>query len=464
MLAFALISLVGIGLAALFIRQFVVTEFDAYVLTQRRDALVTQLQNYYTAHGSWDGVGASVSLTEQQSTSDQPPASDGAHPPKMGFFLADSGGTIVLAPVAEMLGKTAHAEDLAAGTPVTVSGATVGTLVTLGPPDGRNAAEARYLARTDLALGVAGVLAVATSLALGFVLAQLITRPVRDLTQAARAIAAGDLSQQVPVRSRDELGLLARQFNQMSADLHHANELRRRMTADIAHDLRTPLTVISGYLEALRDESLRPTPARFAAMHDETQVLMHLVTDLHTLALTDAGELPLRLEPVAPQTLLERAAATFAHAAAQSGVTVTVVAPPDLPELVGDPEQLLRVLRNLIGNALHYTPSGGQVTLEAHEGVGAVVLTVADTGRGIAAEHLSNIFERFYRADESRHQATGGSGLGLAIVRSIVEAHGGKVSAQSVIGHGTTFTISLPLAETRPGTAAVAGTLLLASR
>jgi signal transduction histidine kinase len=464
MLAFALISLVGIGLAALFIRQFVVTEFDAYVLTQRRDALVTQLQNYYTAHGSWDGVGASVSLTEQQSTSDQPPASDGAHPPKMGFFLADSGGTIVLAPVAEMLGKTAHAEDLAAGTPVTVSGATVGTLVTLGPPDGRNAAEARYLARTDLALGVAGVLAVATSLALGFVLAQLITRPVRDLTQAARAIAAGDLSQQVPVRSRDELGLLARQFNQMSADLHHANELRRRMTADIAHDLRTPLTVISGYLEALRDESLRPTPARFAAMHDETQVLLHLVTDLHTLALSDAGELPLRLEPVAPQTLLERAAATFAHAAAQSGVTVAVVAPPDLPELVGDPEQLLRVLRNLIGNALRYTPPGGQVTLEAHEGVGAVVVTVADTGRGIAAEHLSNIFERFYRADESRHQATGGSGLGLAIVRSIVEAHGGKVSAQSVVGHGTTFTISLPRAETRPGTAAVAGTLLLAGR
>jgi signal transduction histidine kinase len=422
----------------------VATEFDAYVLTQRRETLVAQLGAYYAAHASWDGVTNAVSLEEPHPEDVAHQSADEDHPPKVGFLLADPSGTIVLAPANFMIGKAARADELAAGTVVTVAGTTVGTLVTLGPPNGRDQAEAQYLARTDLALGVAAVVAVVVAVSLGALLARLITQPVRDLTQAARAIAGGSLQQEVPVRSRDELGLLARQFNQMSADLHHATELRRRMTADIAHDLRTPLTVIAGYLEALLDESLRPTPARFTAMHDETQVLLHLVTDLHTLSLADAGELSLRLEPLAPHQLLERAAATFQHAADQGEVTLFVTAVPDLPAILGDKEQLMRVLRNLVGNALRYTPAGGRVTLGAHHAANGLTLTVADTGEGIAAEHLPNIFERFYRADESRYQATGGSGLGLAIVRSIVEAHGGTVSAQSVIGQGTTFTINLP--------------------
>jgi signal transduction histidine kinase len=326
---------------------------------------------------------------------------------------------------------------------ITVNNEEVGRLYIVGPAVDRNPAEERYLNRTDQALAVAAVGAVVVALALGLLLARLITRPVRDLTSATKALASGELGQQVPVRSQDELGVLARQFNQMSSDLARSNELRRRMTADIAHDLRTPITVISGYLEALRDESLRPTPARFGAMYDETQVLLRLVNDLHTLSLADAGELTLKQQLIAPRQLLERVESSYQHTAQQNGITLQVVAAHNLPQLHIDVEQMVRALANLVSNALHHTPAGGSIVLAARQEGAKLVLSVSDTGNGIAPEHLPNIFERFYRADASRQQATGGSGLGLAIVRSITEAHGGKVAVQSQVGQGTTFTITL---------------------
>jgi signal transduction histidine kinase len=488
-LAFALTSLAGIALAALLVRQFVVQEFDAYVLEQRRSAFVEQASAYYAEHGSWTGVAAALRAERQVGGpgGGGPPgrysggyggyggggygggSPDGLAGSHFEFALADASGVVLMAANPQQRGQPARAADLASGAPVTVDGQVVGTVYALGPPVGRDPAEARYLARTDLALGAAALGAVAVALALGLLLARVITRPLRDLTSAARAIAGGDLRQQVPVRSRDEIGLLTVQFNAMSSGLARANELRRRMTADIAHDLRTPLTVIAGYLEALRDESLRPTPARFATMHDETQVLLRLVEDLHTLSLADAGELPLRRQPAAPERLIDRVATSYQHAAHQAGVALSVQAEPGLPDLQVDVEQVVRALGNLVSNALRHTPAGGSVALramlqeaggrrpetggrrpEAESGhlspapAACLLFEVRDSGEGIPAEHLPNIFERFYRADSSRQQASGGSGLGLAIVRSIVEAHGGQVAVASSPGQGTTFTLTLP--------------------
>ncbi|NTW03330.1 MAG: HAMP domain-containing protein, partial [Oscillochloris sp.] len=265
---------------------------------------------------------------------------------------------------------------------------------------------------------------------------------------AAAAIesAAGDLGHQVTVHSRDELGELAIQFNHMSADLAKAIQLRRQMTADIAHDLRTPLTVISGYLESLRDQVLKPTPERFATLYDETQILQRLVDDLHTLSLADAGELPLQRRPTEPGQILAHVTETYGHTAEQAGVSLVTRTSGMLPEVNIDYERMSRALGNLVSNALRYTPAGGSICLGAIINNGSLLLSVADTGSGISAEHLPNIFERFYRADVARQQYTGESGLGLAIVRSIIEAHGGKVSVESTIGKGTTFTVSLPLA------------------
>ena len=258
-------------------------------------------------------------------------------------------------------------------------------------------------------------------------------------------MAGGELEQQVTVRSQDELGELAAAFNQMSVDLARANELRRQMTADIAHDLRTPLTVITGYLESLRDGVLKPSPARFDAMYAEAQHLQRLVEDLRTLSLADAGELPMNRQPVAPEALLERVAVAYRHQAEGQKAALHVRVEPGLPQIHADPERMMQVLGNLVSNALRYTADGGQISLTAAQHGGGLRLAVQDDGAGIAPEALPHIFERFYRGDSSRGQLEGESGLGLAIAKSIVEAHGGTISAQSTLGEGTTFAVFLPL-------------------
>jgi signal transduction histidine kinase len=268
---------------------------------------------------------------------------------------------------------------------------------------------------------------------------------MRELTAAIRNMGRGELRQQVPVRTNDELGELAQTFNQMSADLARAHDLRRQMTADIAHDLRTPLTVISGYLESLRDGVLEPTPERIETIHAEAQHLSRLVHDLRTLSLADAGELPLQIQSVPPSDLVRRAAAAHGHRAEKRGIKLGLKIAPDLPEIELDQERMLQVLGNLVSNALRYTPEGGSITLTSLHDGDALLLQVQDTGEGIPRKILPKVFERFYRGEPSRtHQETE-TGLGLAIAKSIVEMHGGSIRVDSEIGEGTTFTIRLPL-------------------
>ena len=279
---------------------------------------------------------------------------------------------------------------------------------------------------------------------LGFLLARRLTQPIRELTSATQAVAQGALGNQVTVRSRDELGNLAASFNRMSSDLARSSSLRRQMTADIAHDLRTPLSVLLGYTEALRDGKLPADQEIFDTMHVEAQHLQRLIDDLRTLSLADAGELPLARQPASPAALLERSAAAYRTLADEHGVRIDVRAEPKLPSVDVDSERIAQVLGNLISNAVRYTPAGGSIRLRAAAGDGQAVLEVADTGSGIDAQDLPHVFDRFYRADLSR-QHDGSSGLGLAIAKGIVEAHGGTIEAQSVLRQGTTFTIRLPV-------------------
>jgi signal transduction histidine kinase len=444
-LAFLATSVVGMALASLFIRASVAREFDDYVIEQRRNAFAAEVGAYYAANGGWQGIDRWLRRQESHRRGGPPPAAGppmNIAPPR--FPVADAAGVVVVPFEHYRLGEQVDPAELARGRSVVVDGQVVGTVITPERPPSYNPAEERYLTRTDTALAIAGAVTVGIALVLGVVLARLITHPVRELTAAAERIAAGDLEQRVPVRSRDELGLLADQFNQMSKDLARATALRRQMTADIAHDLRTPLTVIIGYLEALRDQVLPPTPERFATLYAETQLLLRLVEDLHTLSLADAGELPLQRQLIAPSRLLERVAATYRHTAEQQGVELVVEAEATVPEASVDPERMARALGNLVSNALRHTPAGGRVTLAARAAPSGVELIVADSGAGIPPEHLPNIFERFYRADAARSAETGGSGLGLAIVKSLVEAHGGQIDVESVPGRGATFTITLP--------------------
>jgi two-component system sensor histidine kinase BaeS len=284
--------------------------------------------------------------------------------------------------------------------------------------------------------------AVLLALVLGGLLAFTMTRSLRELTEATVEIAKGRFGKQVKVRSKDEIGKLASSFNQMSFDLERATKARQQMTADVAHDLRSPLSVITGYAEALSDNKLPGTPEVYNILLQETRHLDRLVDDLRLLSLADTGELPLSLQPSRPRALLERVAMRHAVTSNQQQVDLQIEAAEDLPLVNVDVERMSQVLDNLILNAFRYTPGGGRVMLGAIIHGGYVEMSVQDYGTGISEEDLPHIFDRFYRGDKSRQQS-GESGLGLAIAKSIVEAHGGQIRAESVPGEGARFTITL---------------------
>ncbi len=298
-----------------------------------------------------------------------------------------------------------------------------------------------------LAILVAGLL----TLLLTVAISQSILRPISALTSAAREMERGDLSQRVTVQAKDELGELARAFNAMADGLERLEQLRRNMVTDVAHELRTPLSNIRGYLEALQDDMVEPTPEMITSLHEEAMILNRLVDDLQELALVEAGQLRLVYQHVNMEEVVERAVNAISPQASAKGLSVEIAVPGDLPQVRADAERLVQVLRNLLTNAVAYTPHDGTIRIMAEQAGGELVIKVIDTGRGIAPEHLPYLFERFYRADRSRARATGGAGLGLAIVKQLVEAQGGQVDLESTPGQGTTVTFTVPVAT--PGDA-----------
>ena len=277
--------------------------------------------------------------------------------------------------------------------------------------------ENAFLARVNQAIVFGALGATVIALALGGLLARAISRPVKELTDATQRVAQGELGHQVPVRTRDELGDLAVSFNRMSADLATSNQLRRQMTADVAHELRTPLSIILGYSEALSDGKLQGKPAIYEAMYGEAQLLSHLVDDLRTLSLADAGELTLNRGLIPAGECMERTAASHAELAAQRGIRLEVQVAPDLPLVDVDRERIAQVLANLVSNALRYTPEGGVITLSAGADGDRVLLRVSDTGPGIAPQHLPSSSSAS-TAPTTARPANGESGLGLAIAKS----------------------------------------------
>ena len=268
--------------------------------------------------------------------------------------------------------------------------------------------------------------------------------PLASLVEAARRVERGAYDTRVPevVRGPRELRELTRAFNTMASRLEADQRQRRSLLADVSHELRTPLAVLRGNLEAIADGVHPADEAHLAGLIEETHVLERLVEDLRTVSLAEAGALPLHREPTDPDVLLGETVASFATAAADAGVALTVETPPDLPLLEVDPVRIREVLSNLLANALRHTPRGGTITAHgARSSDGrAVVFRVVDTGSGIDPELLPHVFERFARGRDSR-----GSGLGLAIARDLVVAHDGTITVRSEPGAGTTFEVTLPL-------------------
>jgi signal transduction histidine kinase len=292
---------------------------------------------------------------------------------------------------------------------------------------------------------LAGASAAIISLLIARFLARGLTQPLRDMAEAASRMARGDYRQRVEVNSRDEVGRLAEAFNRMAGEMEGLERLRRDLVANVSHELKTPLAALRARLENLLDGVEEPNSAVLATMLQQSERLSRLVDELLDLSRLESGDVPLHLEPVDIAPLVERVVSEVEVARPERLLRVRTELPADLPSVTADRERLHQVLFNLLDNAFRFTPSGGAVTIGAVRQNGSCEVFVEDTGPGIPPEHLGLVFERFYRVDPSRSRDDGGTGIGLAIARSVVDAHGGRIWAETKDGGGATFRFVLPL-------------------
>lgn len=295
------------------------------------------------------------------------------------------------------------------------------------------------------------------AIAISALISPRVIAPVRDMMHASRQIAQGNYGRRVvlpanrPITDLDEMGQLAHSFNQMAAQLEEADTLRRQLIGDVTHELTTPLTVIKGSMEGLIDGVLPPEPETFQQIYHEAARLQRLVADLQELSRIEADAYELHLKPVDLGALTNNTTSYLRRQFEDKGVQLHVHLPSGLLMAEADPDRISQVLVNLIGNALQYTPAGGQVDVTVRRKNNGALFTIVDTGIGIAAEHLPHLFTRFYREDKSRARVSGGSGIGLTIARHLVEAHGGQIWAESAgIGQGSQFIFLLPLTQGSP--------------
>ena len=315
------------------------------------------------------------------------------------------------------------------------------------PPDLQAELQLRIQETIGLFISRALLLVVTVAILAGVVLSRLLLAPLNDLATGAAAIARRELATRVPVRGSVETRAVAQSFNHMASELEQAEGLRQQLLADVAHELRNPLHVLRGNLQAIFDGVYPLNQAEVSRLLDQTDQLTRLVNDLHELALAEARQLPLDRQPLNLGLLVKDTAADFQALAAAEGVALRVELLGVPPTVEVDAARIRQMLQNLVVNALRHTPRGGNVLVSVGRAGDTAEVIVRDSGQGIAPEHLPQVFDRFFRTDGARDREHGGAGLGLAIVKAIVEAHGGNVAVASAgVGQGTTFTVTLPIA------------------
>ena len=450
LLAFMVVAIVAVGVIAVLVNRTTTRQFELYV-SQGKEIraawLAPEFAAYYARTGSWLGVDTWMASSQQ--------GQGVGHGQGLGrgqggvaterLLLADAGGRIVADSQGELVGQSLSETELSAGVPLEVGGEQVGILLIVAEGTPHASLEEEFLRQVNKWLMWAGLVAGAVALVLGSVLARQLTAPIRDLTDAAHLLAEGEAAQ-VQVHGQDEIGELGLAFNQMSRSLDRQEALRRNLMADIAHELRTPITVIRGDLEALLDGVFEPTPEALASLHEETLMLSRLVDDLRALAQAEAGQLQLEREPTDLAELLRGVVASFDLMAESQGQTLDLelLARPLVVD--ADRQRVRQVVANLVSNALRHAPESGRVTVSALWAPDEARVSVSDDGPGIAPEDLAHLFDRFWRGGTPRAE---GSGLGLAISRELVRAHGGRIWVESALDQGTTFYFTLPTSGDR---------------
>jgi len=434
------------------------------------EQVMTALEDYFQENGAWEGVdevlrtsprtpregmwGQGVGQSQGRETRSEIP---GLH-----LLLTDSDGNFVARTGSEeMVGdeRLTHFE-LERGVPLDVDGETVGYVLVEGGQVFSHASEISLVSRLNQAAIIAVAVAVLAALLLALFLSYSLVRPVRALERAASQLARGDLSQRVEVKGKDEIAALGFTFNHMAESLQLAEASRRAMTADIAHELRTPLAVQRAHLEAIEDGVYPLTSDSLLTIEEQNHLLTRLVDDLRTLALADAGQLALQVSDIDLPALLRRVSARFEPQNAERGIDIQLSI-GECPPVVVDAQRIQQILNNLLSNALRYSPDNGVIecrlwvqngTSEGSDSVFVptpngqwVSLEVRDSGPGIEKSALPYIFDRFYRVDKSRSRAEGGTGLGLSIARKLAQAHGGDLIAANHPQGGAVFRLTLPI-------------------
>jgi len=463
-LSFGLIALISVIGVVFIARQNTASAVRSFMYRgglTGEGGLVQQLETFYQQNGSWSGVQNLL----QSSGHGRGQGNSGS-----GGNLGAGNSRLRVADAAEQtIADTSSATpagelndaDLKNAILLQVDGRTVGYLLAEGGTGFSQRDELFLLDRLTNAGLTAGLIAGGISLLLSLLLAYNLMRPVRELTQAAQYLGQGDLSQRVQIKGGDELSLLANTFNNMADSLQQAEETRRSMTADIAHELRNPLAVQRANLEALQDGVYPLTPQALQPILEQNLLLTRLVDDLRTLALVDSGELKLEITSVDLPGLVERLVERFRPQAAQNQITLLVTSriPLSSPRTGQvDPFRMDQILNNLLSNALRYTPSGGQIEVVIESDERKARVSVHDSGPGIPEEALPHVFERFYRADRSRSRSEGGTGLGLAIARKLAEAQAGSLVAENHPKGGAIFTLQLSLSRDNPPSEHKSGT------
>lgn len=449
LLAFGAVILIAVSAVALIAgySSEVALRRYATLYSGRTSAIAQALIAYYEEHGSWAGL---QQVLPELTIPMRGRGRGGMGSPMeqaQSYHVADTERTVIARTSGQPSGRLSRAQT-AAAMPLTLNDRTIGYLVLDEHPDRMATLDEPAVAsltrlRWALVLG-GGAAAIAA-----FVIAGLLTRsivsPVRSLTRTAEVIAQGKFNTRVDVRGHDEIARLAASFNQMASSLEQAETARRAQTADIAHELRNPLAVLQSSLEALADQVYDPTPENIAPALEQVHTLNHLVEDLRTLALADAGQLSLDRQPLDLRAAVVRT--IDAHREALHAKRIAIHGPgagPVLPQVSADAVRLTQVLNNLLGNAVQHLPDDSSVRVEISAQEGGVMVCFADDGPGLPEEDLARLFDRFWRRDLSRSRHSGGSGLGLTIAQQIIQAHGGRIWAATTPGGGLTLCFWLP--------------------
>jgi two-component system sensor histidine kinase BaeS len=445
-LSFILIVVVATASVALIARRQTVFAVNAFIFRgglSGTEGLVRNLEAHYAANGTWDGVESLFNRQGRGLGQGQGPNSSPGWDQRL--QLADVDGNILVDTQDESPNQKISRADRNRSISLNVDGQIVGYLLPETGSQISQLAADTLVSRINQAAIKAAIFASAVALGLALFLSYRLLRPVSELTQAVQKLADGDLVQRVPVRGSDELATLADTFNQMLASLQLAESRRQALTADIAHELRTPLAVQRAHLEALEDgiydlniESLKP-------IEEHNYLLTRLVEDLRTLALADSGQLELVKTPTDLSDLVKRVITRLEPQAADRQIKIRYSLSESPLYVNVDPQRIEQILNNLLDNAMRYTTQGGWVRIQTSIIDKICILTVQDNGPGISSEDIHRIFERFYRAEKSRSRAEGGTGLGLSIAKKIASAHGGSLKADNHPDGGAIFTLTLPI-------------------